>query len=243
MIRFALVVGLGFAYTIPLFIIFYTHSLFFRSTRFRHSIARNWSDFILKVAGTKIKVIGEDNISPNQAYLFLANHQSSFDIYSLLSTLNCQFRFVSKMSYFKLPIIGYSMKHLGHIPVLRESVRSAATALRLASQNLKEGFSVLLFPEGTRSEDGEILPFKVGPIKIVELSKKNMEVVPITLVGSRNVQPKGRWMIKKAEVKIIIGSPLLVTKESAKNKKESIATLKQLENIIRQTYDKHKVIS
>ena len=239
MIRFLWVICLGIIYTIPLFTLFYIHGLLFRPTLFRHLIAKRWANFILKTAGTNINVIGADNISPNKTYLFVVNHQSSFDIYSLFSALDCEFRFISKMSYFKLPIIGHCMKKLNHIPVIRENVRSSAKAIITAAQNLKEDFSVLLFPEGTRSEDGQIQPFKVGPIKMIELTKMAVEVIPITIVGSRNVFPKGRWVIKKAEVKVIIGAPLLVTKEMANDKKKSLIVLRQLEDVIRQTYNQY----
>ena len=133
-----------------------------------------------------------------------------------------------------MPIIGYAMKRVGHIPIVPENIRSWVKALKLAAEKLKKGISVIIFPEGTRSEDGQVLPFKPGAIKITELTGEAIEVVPVTLVGTRNIQRKNSLILHAGEVKIILGKPLLVTPRLSKQEKEKMA--KTLEKIIRETH-------
>ena len=231
--------SLGFLYTLPLFALLFVHSLFVKASAFRHRIARRWASFVLWITGSRLEVIGREHIAPAKTYLLVANHQSSFDIFSLLSALDNQFRFISKPLYFKVPIIGYAMRHLGHIPIDVNNVREAATSIKRAAQTLKEGFSILIFPEGTRSLDGKVLPFKFGAIKIVELSGIDVEVVPVTIVGTINIQKKDRLALRRAKITIVIGKPILVTAQVAKQRKNQGVLMEQLEENIRETHEQH----
>ena len=215
----------------------FIHGLFSNKTAFSRNVARHWARAILFLTGVKLNVAGWENIKNGNNYLFVSNHQSTFDIFVLMSVLNIPFSFISKSFYFKVPIIGNAMRRVGHIPLVRENIRSGIVALKLAAQKLKEGASVIIFPEGTRSEDGKILPFKPGVIKITELTGRNTEILPITLIGTLDIQKKNELALHAGEVKVILGKPILVTIKQTRQEKEIIAY--NLEKTVRNTYNRN----
>jgi 1-acyl-sn-glycerol-3-phosphate acyltransferase len=171
-----------------------------------HLVGRFWARSILWVARAKVSVEGMDRIDPGAPYVYMANHQSMFDILALLGYLPVQFRWVAKKELFRIPIFGYSMARVGYISIDRSDRQSAIQSLHEAAQRIAKGVSVVVFPEGTRSSDGEIKPFKKGGFYLATDSGR--PVVPVVIWGTRHVMPKGKLRIRPGQIVMSINTPI-----------------------------------
>lgn len=183
-----------------------TVSLLDKNGNMAHKVARIWAGSILDVSGIRVKVSGLANINPDKTYIFMANHQSNFDIPVLLAYLPVQFRWLAKEELFKIPIFGYAMKRVGYISIDRTNFRSAVKSLKKAAQIIKNGTSVVIFPEGTRSNDGQISDFKKGGFNMA--LDAQVPIVPIVLHGTRAIMPKQRLRIRPQNVSMEIKNPI-----------------------------------
>ena len=171
-----------------------------------HAVATFWGTNSLRLAAVRIKVVGQENIPTGSAAIYMANHSSTFDILSLYAALPVQFRWLAKKELFKIPIFGASLKRSGYIPVERADTRKSLVALKAAAQRVKAGTSVVVFPEGTRSPDGNLLPFKGGGFILAVQS--GVPVVPVVIIGTRDINPKGSMTVRSSEVLIRILPPI-----------------------------------
>lgn len=166
-----------------------------------------WSWLILKIGGVRLKVSGIENIDPDHQYLFIVNHQSNIDIPVLVQALGqFQLRWIAKKELLWVPIFGWAMWATKHIIVDRSDSLDALKSLDVAKRRIAAGLSVVIFPEGTRSADGKLLPFKRGGFLLA--LKTKTPIVPITINGTRKILPKGDWRIRDGEISIAIGAPL-----------------------------------
>lgn len=179
-----------------------------RQTRSKvaHFFAGLWGKFIIiGTPGWTVKVEGKENLSRNKRYVFVSNHESATDIFVMYFT-NLQFRWLSKASVFKVPLIGWAMKCSGYIPIERGNKKSHIDALTRSQEVVESGVPMLYFPEGTRSKTGDLNPFKIGAFKLAE--ETGAEIVPITLVGTKELLQKGSFMPGSANVKVKILAPI-----------------------------------
>ncbi len=167
-----------------------------------------WAKIILKVSGVNGEVVGKENILPDKNYIFMSNHQSFVDIFVLLANIPKDFKFIMKSELMKIPILGATMRRAGYMEIEREDPRESIKQLNKAVEIIKKGASVLIFPEGTRSADGKLLPFKKGGFYIAVRSET--EIVPLCIKGTHKIAPKGSWSMKKGYYKLIIGKPISV---------------------------------
>ncbi len=181
-------------------------SLFTRTGNPVHLVARFWSKSILVVSRIRVDVQGFSNIVPGRSYIFMANHQSNFDIPVLLGCLPVQFRWLAKAELFKIPIFGRAMRGAGYIPIDRFNQESAFESIRQAAGKIKDGVSVMIFPEGTRSRDGSIKSFKKGGF--VMAVDSGVPIVPIVIRGTREIMTKGRLRINPGDVRMEIKDPI-----------------------------------
>jgi 1-acyl-sn-glycerol-3-phosphate acyltransferase len=181
-------------------------SFFVRSGNPLHKIARLWGKSILVVSRIKVSVKGLSNIDPASPYIYMANHQSNFDIPVLLGHLTVQFRWLAKMELFKIPIFGRAMRKAGYISIDRYHRESAFESLKVAANKIKGGVSVLIFPEGTRSRDGNIRPFKKGGF--VMAIDSGVPIVPVVITGTRAIMPKGKFRVYPGHVRMVIHQPI-----------------------------------
>jgi len=144
--------------------------------------------YIWPVPTWKITVKGKENIDKKQVYMMVANHQSQFDILST-SLLFTHFKWVSKSEVFNIPIVGWAMRLNKYIELKRGDKRSVIKMVKDAERNIKEGSSVFIFPEGTRSDTGELKKFKPGAFIIAKRTKA--PILPIVINGTRKILPKG----------------------------------------------------
>ena len=171
-----------------------------------HLIGRLWGRILLFAAGVKVRVEGLQSIDPDQAYVFAANHQSLFDIFVLLAYLPIQFRWLAKKELFRLPFLGAGMKGAGYIPIDRSNRREAFKSIDLAAARVREGTSVVIFPEGTRTVDGTLQSFKKGGFHLAIKSKR--PIVPVSLSGTFAILPKKGFRIRPQTVLIYLGDPV-----------------------------------
>ncbi len=181
-------------------------SLFDPSGNLPHLVARLWGKVQLATAGTTVEVQGLDHIDSRRSYILAANHQSTFDIFAFLGYLPIQFRWIAKAELFRAPFMGWAMSRTGYIPLERESPKKAYRSMLRAAEKIKNGVSVLIFPEGTRSVDGNLQPFKKGLFLIA--LKSQAAILPITICGTGKIMPKGGWRVHPGKVQIIIDPPM-----------------------------------
>jgi 1-acyl-sn-glycerol-3-phosphate acyltransferase len=205
--------------TIVLSIAALVASLFDKKGDTVRRIARFWAAEHLRVCGITVSVTGFDNIT-KPPYIFMVNHQSALDIYALLCALPVSSKWIAKRQLFSIPLFGWAMKRAGYISIDRENPREALKAINDAAKKIKEGTNIVVFPEGTRSKDGVLLPFKKGVFSLVV--RAGIPVISVGIRGTSALQPKGSFIpIKKGVIYIGIGEPMPV-KEGSQSEKAKI---------------------
>lgn len=174
--------------------------------RWQHFCARMWSWLILKTSGIRVRVEGLENVNPAVTAIYCSNHASAMDIPILFVYLPLQFRFLAKRSLFHLPFLGWHLRRSGHISVDRMRPHEALKGFDRAAQRIREGRSVITFPEGTRSRTSEMLPFKGGSFYLAILAQ--VPVVPITLNGTRDVLVPDTYHVRSGQTEMIIHKPI-----------------------------------
>ena len=168
--------------------------------------ARIWSGWILGFLGIPLAVTGRERLEPGQTYVLMSNHQSVFDIFALFRSCDRPFRMVAKRILFWIPILGWSMAMCGFIPIDRSNRDSAIRSLDRAARKIRSGVSVLVFPEGTRSRDGTLQPFKKGGFMMA--LEAGVPVVPVVVLGTDAIMEKGSLRVGRADVTVRIGTPI-----------------------------------
>ena len=181
---------------------------FFDSTgRIPATVARRWAKFLLFASGVQVSVEGLQNIDPNGSYIFMANHTSYIDTPVVLANISVQFRFLAKRGLFQIPFLGSHLHRAGHIPVPRDDPRAAVKTLQLAAETIqKKKISLLVFPEGGRSHDGVLRPFKEGGAYMA--IRAGVPIVPLVLVGGRDVLPYGAGVVKSGKIVMRVLEPI-----------------------------------
>ncbi len=190
--------------------------LFDRKGEMAHLCARLWGKAALLANGVHVKVEGLEQLRNDGPYIFMANHQGSYDIFALLGQLPFQFKWLAKKEIFSIPILGWAMTVAGYISIDRDGTRETVEAMNKAARKIQEGMSVVIFPEGTRSADGSIQPFKKGGFTLAVKSK--VPIVPIALAGSRKILAKDRLTISPGDIRVRIGRPIETSHCSTKDR-------------------------
>ncbi|UCE34660.1 MAG: 1-acyl-sn-glycerol-3-phosphate acyltransferase [Deltaproteobacteria bacterium] len=182
-------------------------TLFLASSRTIHFYcAVPWAKTILWGAGVKVQTRGLSNIDKQKTYIFIPNHLSFFDIFSLLAYLPVDFKFILKKELIRIPILGWSMKRAGYISIDRSSPAKARRTLEQAVDRIKRGTSLVMFAEGTRGYDGRLQPLKRGAFQLAMAS--GVSVVPVAIKGTREIMPKGSFTIGKGSIVIQLEKPI-----------------------------------
>ena len=193
-------------------------ALFSRNGNAPHLVARAWARSILFVSGIHVHVNGLENLNVDGSCILMPNHQSNFDIPVLLGCLPIQFRWLAKAELFKIPIFGRGMRGCGYISIDRSNRKSAFQSLAEAAAKIRNGVSVLIFPEGTRSRDGRILPFKKGGF--VLSVDAGVPIVPIVIFNTWSIMPKDRLRIRTQSVRMDILAPIPTSGYTRKTKND-----------------------
>ena len=197
-----------------------------------HKIARVWAHVYLRIAGVKVSVTGVDRVT-TPPYIFMCNHQSALDIHVLLAHLPFSFKFIAKRSLFLIPFFGWAIKRAGYVSLDRENPRKALKAMDEAAQRIQDGTNILVFPEGTRSVDGKLLPFKKGVFSLA--LKARVPIVPVGICGTSLLQPEGYQVpVQGGLVSIHLGQPILVAGRGVSYKDEIAHTVRaKMEELLR----------
>ena len=221
---------------IPIIILIWILTYFVDSKlRALHLFTQYWESFILFVIPAwKIKVKGKEKINKSKRYVIVSNHQSEFDIL-LASKLYTHFKWISKESAFHYPIVGWVMQMNKYIALKRGDRRSIVHMIKECIQNLNEGNSIWIFPEGTRSKTGLLRSFSSGAFVIAQKAKVGL--LPVVINGTKNIQEKGAWTLNfKAEISIEVLDE--IPYEEIKNKTaDEIASM--VHNILSQRINEH----
>lgn len=188
------------------YMLIYLFCMLFFGKKIFHRIARNWAKVLLIVSGIKVEIIDNAKLDKSESYIYTVNHSSLYDIPILLSALNDNARIMYKKELEKIPFFGWGLAASPFISVKRSDPRNAMASIDESANAIKNGDSVIIFPEGTRSETGELGEFKRGAFLLAKKSGKR--TVPITLIGSWKILPKGKKIIKSGKVILIIDKPL-----------------------------------
>lgn len=172
-----------------------------RADNLTKKFVRNWARRMLKMAGARVTVEGAENV-PEGAAVYIGNHTSYFDIPLMLTYVGEPRGFMAKIESDKIPGIRTWMRRLHCLFVDRSSAASGATVLREGEKMLREGYSLTIFPEGTRSKTGELLEFKPGAFRIATMAK--VPIVPVTIMGARAMMEDNGNRITSGDVKIVI---------------------------------------
>lgn len=186
-------------------------------------IAAWWGRTLLRFGRIPVQVEGLEHLKPGQAYVYAANHRSNFDIFVLIANLPGRFLFVAKKSLFQIPIFGLTLTRMGSISVDRSNLQSAIQSLNKATAIVKSGVSMIIFPEGTRATSRELLPFKKG-VFIMAL-KAGQPIVPVSISGTRFIQPRKSIRVRPGPIKVVISPPILPT--TFRRKEELMAAVRQ----------------
>ncbi len=170
-------------------------------------IVRTWSRQLLDQVEVRLRVSGLERVDLEKTYVVMSNHQSLYDIPTILTALPLRTRMVAKSELFKVPLWSQAMKAAGFVPVHRGNRERATQDLRAANEALCRGISIWIAPEGTRSADGQLLPFKHGGFVLATLAK--VPILPVSIDGTRKILPaRALNFVKGVEVKVTVGEPV-----------------------------------
>jgi len=205
-------------YTIILGFISLLCSFFDSAGRIQHGFARLWSKMILGTIGVKVQVEGLEKIDTSKPQVYVVNHLSALDIPVLYVHLPFQFRILAKKELFRYPFMGWHLRRSGQIPVVLESPKASVRSLNLAVAAIRHGNSLVIFPEGGRSPDGQLHAFMGGAFYAAV--KAQVDVIPVALVGTYEILKMNTWHIKPGPVHMLVGQPIhtagLSTRDIAK---------------------------
>jgi 1-acyl-sn-glycerol-3-phosphate acyltransferase len=199
-----------------------------------HWCARAWSWLILATTGVDVKVQGLDRLARGATYMFVSNHQSHYDTPVVFSSLPYQLRIIAKESLSKFPVLGWHLKRSGHLFVDRNQPDRAGILQRWRAL-VSEGISLIIYAEGTRSEDGHVARFKAGSFLLA--LEAGLTIVPLSITGSREVMRKGRLATRPGRVTLHIHEPIPTPKVESPSINDARDLATRIESIVRSGID------
>ena len=160
----------------------------------------------VRLAGVSIEVRGLENLQPGHSYIYMSNHVSNLDPPVLIPSIPGRCSVLVKKEVFRVPILGTAMKVADLVPVDRSNREAAIESVRAAAEVLRHGLNMVIFPEGTRSRDGRLLPFKKGPFRLA--MESHVPIVPATILGTAECWPKGTWAMRPGRATLIFHAPI-----------------------------------
>lgn len=186
---------------------------------------RIWSRVLLAAAGARVTFHGLENVRRQNPCIFIANHQSMVDIWIMLSLIPPATRFVAKRELFRIPVFGWALAASGCIPIDRGNRTDAIRSLRVAAERIHGGRSVVLFPEGSRSLDGKLRPFKKGAFHLA--LQAGVPIVPVAITGSFDVLPPRSLRVRPGPVEVFVEPPVDVGPYQPEDHPGLLATVRE----------------
>ena len=197
---------------------------FDRTGDLQHACARIWNRMVAVTIGARIKVHGTEHVKPGKAYVYMANHSSLIDTPALFAYLPYQFKIIAKRELFYVPFMGWHLWTSGNFPVDRNP-RKAVLGLRRIIEGVRNGKSLAVFPEGTRTSDGQLQDFKSGTFKIA--LRAGVPIVPVAIRGTFALLPKTTLVPRPGPVDVFIGEPIDTTAYTEKDLPALIARTRE----------------
>ena len=226
-------------YTIVLGAASLVSSVFDRRGRFAHACARAWSWLILRTTGVPVTVEGLERLEPGATYIFVANHQSHYDTPVVFSSLPYQLRIIAKESLARFPVLGWHLKRGGHLFVDRKSPDRAGILKRWRAL-VSDGLSLIIYAEGTRSTNGRVARFKAGSFLLA--IEAGLPVVPLAILGTRRVMPKGRLQTEPGAVRLIIHDPIPAPSLASPSIQDAKALAARVHAIVSRDVEEHAIV-
>ena len=220
MIYSVLLVTLGLVITVFMSFWSMVFAIFSDADNKVHKVANLWAKSLLLICNIKVKVIGKENLLRGKPQIFMANHQSDFNILIALACIPVQFRWIAKKELFSIPIFGAAMRNAGYIGIDRNNRKEAMKNIDNAVLQIWKGKSIMTFPEDTRSRKDEIKPFKQGAFYLA--IESGAPIVPVSIIGSDEIMPQKSLKIIPRQIKLIIGKPIEVNNLNIENRHELI---------------------
>ena len=224
-------------YTIVLGAVSIASSLFDRRGYTAHTCARLWSSLILKTTGVRVSVEGLDRVRLGTTYIFVSNHQSIYDIPVLFASLPFQLRIIAKESLARFPVLGWHLRRGGHLFVDRQHPDREGILKRWRAL-VSEGLSLIIFAEGTRSWDGRVARFKAGSFLLA--MEAGLPVVPVAVIGTRAVMPKGRLRTEPGDVTLVVHDAIQPRALAAPTIQDAKALADQVHAIVASAVDQRQ---
>lgn len=193
-------------FTLVLFVPIVVAALLGRTGKAAFFLMQTWAWLVLRVSGIRVVVRGRENVVPGKQYVILSNHQSHFDIPALVTSLGVPYRWVIKKELRPIPLFGYALAASRNIFIDRSDGARAMRSIQQGIAQLPEGTGMLSFPEGTRSWDNNMLPFKKGAF--VAARDSELPILPVTVNGSRRCLPKGSAVFRSGTIEVVIHPPI-----------------------------------
>jgi 1-acyl-sn-glycerol-3-phosphate acyltransferase len=200
-------------------------SLATRSVDFMYGVTMRFVRAAVRIAGVQVRVEGAVNIPPGVC-IFAANHVSNMDPLAFVPAIPRRVAILVKKEVFRIPILGTAMRMANLVPVDRENREAAAGTVDTSVQYLREGLSFAVYPEGTRSRDGRLLPFKKGAFLIA--IRAGVPVVPVSIVGAQDLLRKGEWSVRPGEVIVRFGQAVDVSAYTVEQRADLMARVEEL---------------
>jgi len=226
MIRSALLVTIGLAVTAFMSTCAFLFPFIAPGENHVHRIAYLWARMLLWLASTRVVVIGREYVRIDKPHIFMANHSSDFDILIVLAHIPGQFRWIAKKELFKIPVFGTAMRNAGYIEIDRQNHEKALKSLDEAARKIREGKSVVTFPEGTRSKDGTVKPFKQGMFHLA--IESGVPIIPISIIGAKEIMPKRSLNVKPGRITMVIDRPVDVSAYTKETRGELIERVRNI---------------
>ena len=185
-----------------------------------------WSKLTCIISLCPVKIIGQEKLDKKKSYIFVANHQSAYDIFLIYGYLGFPIKWVMKQSLRKIPFVGTACDSAGFIFVDNSSPQAAAKTIEQAKSKLERGASIIIFPEGSRSETGKLLPFKKGAFQMA-LDLK-CPIVPLTINGTIEVMPTKSFSLNPHKIELIIHDPIATENYKTENIRETAINVREL---------------
>lgn len=169
-------------------------------------VARNWIRWIFVTGGVRVEAEGLEHVAATPTAVYMSNHQSVLDIGAIVETLPVSWRFVAKKELTYIPFFGWALGLSDQVVIDRGDRRRSVESLRRAAERVRGGINVIIFPEGTRSPDGLLQPFKSGGFHLA--LDAQVPVIPVTVSGSSQLTPKRSLRVRSGRIKVVYGAPI-----------------------------------
>lgn len=180
-------------------------TLITRDVRLLYGVSMVIVRTMVRLTGTRVKAEGLEKIDPAGTYIFMSNHVSNLDPIILMPLIPRRTSVLVKKELWRLPVVASAFNLASLVPVERQNRESAIQSVRRATEIMGQGINMMVYPEGTRSTDGRLLPFKKGPFHMA--AQTGFSIVPVTMVNTFEILPKGKFAARKGTAKVVFHSP------------------------------------